>query len=186
VPPCPRLRHWPGTRDWRATAGWSSPGGGGIASPLVSEPDLSCHDMWAGLSGAETARGRRLVLNIQGCPGNASPKPKSGRPAGGVAWLGLGASGARGAKKAPPGSDLPCICLCIAGKERANVSDLASWSAFQAEFSAKAIRGLMARRRAADTSPPRGPPGSGAGCHAPHAVLTKPVAALVLSKNCKL
>jgi hypothetical protein len=34
--------------------------------------------MWGGLGGAETTRGRRLVLNIQGCPGNASPKPKSG------------------------------------------------------------------------------------------------------------
>jgi hypothetical protein len=35
-------------------------------------------DMWGGLGGAETTRGRRLVLNTQGCPGNASPKPKSG------------------------------------------------------------------------------------------------------------
>ena len=30
------------------------------------------------MGGAETTRGQRLVLNIQGCPGNASPKPKSG------------------------------------------------------------------------------------------------------------
>jgi hypothetical protein len=64
-----------------------------------------------------------------------------------------------------------------------SASDLAPWYAFQAEFSAKAIRGLMARRRAADTSPPHGPPGSGAGCHPPHAVLTKPVAALVLYRD---
>jgi hypothetical protein len=70
----------PGTRDWRATAGRAL--GGEIASPLVLEQDLSCHDMWAGLGAAETTRGRRLVLNIQGCPGNASPKPKSGHLAG--------------------------------------------------------------------------------------------------------
>jgi hypothetical protein len=70
------LHHWPGTRDWRATAGRAL--GGEIASPLVLEPDPSCHDMLGGLGDAETARGRRLVLNIQGCPGNASPKPKSG------------------------------------------------------------------------------------------------------------
>ena len=70
------LHHWPGPRGWRATAGRAL--GGGIASPLVLEPDLSCRDMWGGLGGAETTRGRRLVLNTQGCPGNASPKPKSG------------------------------------------------------------------------------------------------------------
>ena len=84
MPPCAllgfpgaALHHWPGPRDWRATAGRAL--GEEIASPLVLEPDLTCHDMWAGLGDAETARGRRLVLNIQGCPGNASPKPKSGR-----------------------------------------------------------------------------------------------------------
>jgi hypothetical protein len=33
--------------------------------------------------------------------------------------------------------------------ERENVSDLATWNAFQGEFSAKAIRGQMARRKAA-------------------------------------
>ena len=70
------MRHWPGTRDWRTAAGRAL--GEEIASPLVLEPDLSCRDMWGGLGGAETTRGRRLVLNIQGCPGNASPKPKSG------------------------------------------------------------------------------------------------------------
>jgi hypothetical protein len=86
VPPVPRLvfpgaalHHWPGPRGWRAIAGRAL--GGGIASPLVLEPDLSCHDMWGGLGDAETTRGRRLVLDIQGCPGNASPKPKSGRTA---------------------------------------------------------------------------------------------------------
>ena len=61
---------------WRGTAGRAL--GEEIASPLVLEPDLSCHDMWGGLGDAETTRGRRLVLDIQGCPGNASPKPKSG------------------------------------------------------------------------------------------------------------
>ena len=66
-----------GTGGWRATAGRAL--GEEIASPLVLEPDLSCHDMWAGLGEGETTRGRRLVLNTQGCPGNASPKPKSGR-----------------------------------------------------------------------------------------------------------
>jgi hypothetical protein len=50
----------------------------------------------------------------------------------------------------------------------------------QAEFSAKAIRGQMARRKGSDTTPPHGPPGSGAGCYRPHAVLTVPVTALIL------
>jgi hypothetical protein len=71
------LHHWPGPRDWRTTAGRAL--GEEIASPLVLELDLSCRDMWGGLGGAETTRGRRSVLNIQGCLGNASPKPKSGR-----------------------------------------------------------------------------------------------------------
>jgi hypothetical protein len=58
-------------------------------------------------------------------------------------------------------------------------------NAFQGEFSAKAIRGLMARRKGTDTPPPHGPPGSGAGCYPPHAVLTRPVAALILYiKSC--
>jgi hypothetical protein len=33
--------------------------------------------MWAGLSDAETARGRRLVLNIQGCPVSGECKPQA-------------------------------------------------------------------------------------------------------------
>jgi hypothetical protein len=69
-------RHIAPFRTWRATAGRAL--GEEIASPLVLEPDFSCHDMWAGLGDGETTRGQRLVLNTQGCPGNASPKPKSG------------------------------------------------------------------------------------------------------------
>jgi hypothetical protein len=38
----------------------------------------------------------------------------------------------------------------------------------------------MARRKGADTPPPHGPPGSGAGCYFPRAVLARPVAALIL------
>jgi hypothetical protein len=42
-------------------------------------------------------------------------------------------------------------------------------------FSAKAIRGLMARRRrrAVDTGPPHGPPGSVAGCYPPYDELAR-------------
>jgi hypothetical protein len=40
--------------------------------------------------------------------------------------------------------------------------------------------GDFARRKGTDTPPPHGPPGSGAGCYPPQAVLTRPVTALIL------
>jgi hypothetical protein len=43
------LRHWPGPRGWRATAGRAL--GEETAGPLVLKPELSCHDMWGGLGG---------------------------------------------------------------------------------------------------------------------------------------
>jgi hypothetical protein len=53
-------------RGLRCTTGrarrTARPWGGGIASPLVLEQNLSCHDMWAGLGDAETTMGRRLPV----------------------------------------------------------------------------------------------------------------------------
>ena len=64
------MHHWPGPRDWRTTAGRAL--GEEIASPLVLEPDLSCHDMWGGLG----AQGRQGTWNrrVRGCAPQAGPR----------------------------------------------------------------------------------------------------------------